>query len=125
MSEDDKGLRAELIDAIAQHPFIPNRDVAEALFDLSIWPVLERAIDAGQVLFARKPTGKPIDVAILGWMRATLTAIVGLRGMEHTVSRRQLLDSLYNFEASAREALADAERQNEALKPEQHFSKTA
>lgn len=103
-------LRDQLIDALVQDgSAFSHRSNAEAFFDARLWPVLDKAMEAGELLVARntKPQ-KPVHEAVTFWLHEVVSTIERLRGIQHTVSKRGLLDALFYLQKSAQTALADA-----------------
>lgn len=106
-SSNHDGLRTQLIDAMC---FKLQRDVAERLFDVALWPVLEAAIEAGTLTVWRN-TVKPIPVhlAVHIWLKGFLKLVEQIRGQEATTSKAAILKLLYQLEDQAKTAFNDAE----------------
>lgn len=106
-------LRKQLIDAMC---FKLQRNEAEKLFDVAVWPVLDAAMTAGELLVSRntQPTVS-VPEAVQTWLEGVLKVVAEVRAVEATVSKRELLVLLYKMEQNGAKALADI---NGALTPE-------
>lgn len=79
------------------------------MFEEAIFPVLDAAMKAGELLMHRATTPVlPVSDGIMVWLEQVTAMIADLHTREDTVSRRTLLNALYQFEESANMALADA-----------------
>lgn len=101
-------LRKQLIDAmISQDGVLPS--AAERIFDIALWPVLDAAMKAGELLVARNTTPQiPVADAIQGWLEGVITVVGRVRQDEKIISKAQLLKILFDLEAIAQRALTDA-----------------
>lgn len=107
MSNKD-GLRTQIIDAMSKYPMSPV--MAEDIFDQMVWPVLEKAVEAGKLVVWRNTVPqKPVDESIKIWLRACLGKITLIQDDEKIISKAQLLKTLYQLAVSAEHALAEAE----------------
>ena len=99
-------LRVQLIDAMK--PRFGDK-LAESVFQHDIWPVLSAAMDAGELLVARNTTPqKPVHRALTEWLEGCLTVVGKIKTNEFTVSRKELLNVLYQLSDGASQALKDA-----------------
>lgn len=99
-------LRVQLIAAMAPRLQQP---LAESVFDHDLWPVLQAAMKAGELLVARN-TGPQIPVAdaIQGWLEGVLIVVTRVREDEKIISKAKLLKILFDLERIAQRALTDA-----------------
>lgn len=79
------------------------------VFDECLWPILQAAMKAGELLVARN-TGPQIPVAqaILGWLEGVITVVNRVREDEKIISKAKLLKILYDLEQIGQRALTDA-----------------
>lgn len=114
-------LRKQIIDAMAEfgrreYGWSEDTIVAyvDDMFDVAIMPVLEAAMKAGVLLVHRATVPqKPVPDAIMQWLESCLHIVATVRPLEPTVSKRELLNMLYQLEKGAAEAVKDAK----AIKP--------
>lgn len=89
---------------------------ADVFFDSAIMPVLDAAMKAGELLLHRVTTPqKTVPDALVWWLEGCCNVITKVHAEEKTVSRRELLNILYQLEHSANKALEEAK----AIKPKQ------
>lgn len=102
-----ESLRAQLIDAMC---FKLGRNAAERLFDTALWPVLESAMKAGELLVHRNtgPVQKPVHEAITAWLGVVNYTVMRVKAEEPTVSKAELLKLLYDLDENCQRALAEA-----------------
>jgi hypothetical protein len=101
-----ESLRTQLIDAMAPRL---ERPLATSVFDHDLWPVLQAAMKAGELLVARNTVEqKPVADAILGWLEGVLTVVARVKQDEKIISRAQCLKILFDLERIAQRALTDA-----------------
>lgn len=106
-------LKEQLIAAMAPRL---QRPLAESVFEHDLWPVLERAMDAGGLLLARNTVKQlPVHEAIIRWLEATLYGLMFVQADPHTISKAKLLDVLSQLVIQASRALEDAKRINSSL----------
>lgn len=99
-------LREQLILAMTQRL---GSALAESIFQHDLWPVLDSAMTAGELLVARNTVPqKPVHTAITTWLEGCLAKVHMVHDEEATVSKRQLLYVLYQLQDGAARALADA-----------------
>lgn len=85
----------------------------EAMFDNAIYPVLEKAMDAGALLVGRNTKDRiPVHKAVLDWLQAVESHVQFIERNESTVSKRSLLKVIYQLGKSASNALHDANKIN-------------
>lgn len=115
------GLRTQIIEAMTNHfirysdDFVRCQKTATDAFDEAIMPVLDAAMKAGELLLHRATTPqKPVNEGIVEWLERCCHVIASLHHHEPTVSKRELLNVLYQLEEGANIALADARK----VKPE-------
>jgi hypothetical protein len=102
-----ESLKKQLIDAMSGRLGL---GVAESVFNHDLWPVLEAAMKAGELLVSRNTQEQiPVAAAIKGWLEGCVTVMARIREDEHTVSKRQLLRVLFELDAVAQQALKDSE----------------
>lgn len=115
-------LRTQIINAIEAsdhwHSYRYSSVKAELLFDEAVMPVLEAAMQAGELLMHRATTPeKPTAEKIMEWLENMCHSIAKVRDAEATVSKRVLLNVLYIAEEHGLKALADA-RAERGLRPD-------
>lgn len=99
-------LRKQLIEAMAQRLGGP---LAESVFQHDLWPVLQAAMSAGELLVARNITPQiPVAEAIQGWLEGVIKVVARVRADEKTISRASVLKILFDLERIAQQALKDA-----------------
>lgn len=103
---NDRGsLKEQLIASLEQRL---GRLMAESVFQRDIWPVLDAAMTAGELLVSRntQPTVS-VPEAVQTWLEGVLKVVAEVRAVEATVSKRELLTLLYKLEMNGAKALAD------------------
>lgn len=112
MNKNNDSLRTQIIEAMQEYKLANyyRADVPESeVFDKAIMPVLEAAMKAGELLLHRATTPqRPVADGIVFWLTSCQQIISGVRQVENTVSRREVLKILYELEESAIVALNDA-----------------
>lgn len=104
--EHQVSLRAQLIEAMTQRL---GSGVAESVFQNDLWPVLDKAMDAGELLVARNTVKQlPVHQGITQWLEVVGWTIQHIRNEEHVVSKATLLKVLYQLDESCKTALSDA-----------------
>ena len=99
-------LRQQIIEAMTHRL---GANLAESVFTLDLWPILEAAMQAGELLVARKTIEqKPIADGIIIWLMQCLSTIEVIKAGEAQISRRRALDTLYQLAVSAEQAVSDA-----------------
>lgn len=123
MKDNHAGLRQQLIDAMASG-LLPrlngmmnekplSETIATEIFDAKLWPILESAIDAGEVLFARPEAPQPtISNSIIAWMKRVTVLAFNIECDKHTLSRAKAIKLLIGLGEQAERALKDAEAIN-------------
>lgn len=87
--------------------------LAESVFEHDLWPVLDAAMTAGELLVARNTTPQvPVHVALIRWLQGISTTVEIIRTYEKTASKSELLKVIYQLEESGARALADAKAVN-------------
>lgn len=87
-----------------------GRQVAESVFTCDLWPVLDKAIDAGElVVWKNTIPQKPVHEAIKIWLHGCLKQVKAIRAEEPTVSKTEALRALYQLALGAEQALKNAE----------------
>lgn len=110
-SNNRESLRAQLIEAMTGRL---GPQLAESVFTHDLWPVLDAAMTAGELLVDRNTVApKPIDEAIVDWLKESLGIIKNVHQFEGYISKKRALKLLFQLEASAYVALRDAEAVNE------------
>lgn len=106
-------LRTQIIDSIIAYDngVAWRMDSPEVLFDKAIMPVLQKAMDAGDLLLGRN-TGEriPVHVAVVKWLEQVKEHVDMVRTKEAEISRRQYIKMIYQFGESAERALNDINR---------------
>lgn len=88
--------------------------LAKSVFEHDLWPVLDAAMTAGELLVARNTVPqKPVHEALVSWLEVCLGKVALVHEHEATASKRELLNVIYQFEENAARALADAKQVNE------------
>lgn len=91
-----------------------GRKLAESIFQCDLWPVLDKAMTAGELMVARNTQPViPVPVAIEKWLRDCVAIIGKVQPVENTVSRKEVFRLLYQLEHSAMRALADIDATKE------------
>ena len=99
-------LKKQLIDAMAPRL---GQLLAESVFQCDLWPVLQAAMKAGDLLVARNTEPqKPVADAIQGWLEGVITVVARVKQDEKTISRAQVLKILFDLDKVAQQALTDA-----------------
>lgn len=110
-------LRAQLIEAMTERLGAP---MAESVFQLDLWPVLEAAMKSGELLVHRATVPqKPVAECITSWLIQCVSVIERIKAQEHTVSKATALKTLYLLAVSAEEACHDAKAVENMLSPPQ------
>lgn len=101
-------LRTQLIDALVKSG--RTQTMSEAMYDGYLWPVLERAMEAGELLVHRNtgPVQKPVHEAITSWLEVVGWTVSKIKAVEPTVSKRDLLKFVYDLDEQCKVALAEA-----------------
>ena len=95
----------QLIEAMTQRLGAP---LADSVFQHDLWPVLDKAMEAGELLVARNTVKQlPVDTALKTWLEGCLVVIATVHQQEKTISKGGLLKLLYDLEASATRAMQD------------------
>lgn len=104
-------LKEQLIKAMWDTPELGlSTERATEIFEVALWPVLDAAMTAGELLVSRATTPqKPVAVALRDWLRGCITVVANLKKVEPTVSKRELLNILYTMDKMAQLALRDVE----------------
>ena len=98
-------LEKQLIDAMTQRLGGP---LAESVFKHDLWPVLDAAMTAGELLLSRATTPpKPVDEALELWLTQTVARLETIQTYIHTASKAQLIKMLNDIRSSAENALSD------------------
>lgn len=110
-SDTGQSLRVQIVEAMnryakekgwADRTPIFNAD----MFDEAIMPVLEQAMEAGQLLVGRNTKDrKPVDVRIKHWLEEVVGHCRMLEKEEAVISKRQCLKVIYQFGENAEKAL--------------------
>lgn len=99
-------LRSQIIEALTPRL---GQGVAASVFQHDLWPVLDAAMKAGELLVHRATTPqKPVHEALVEWLEGCCGVIALMHSHEATVPKAQLMKTLYQLEAGAAKALADA-----------------
>lgn len=111
--EHAHSLRQQLIEAIACHDSVidkmNSKAFAERFFQEAIWPTLDRAMEAGELLVARNTVKQtPVDIALKLWLNGCIATIGVVREHENVISKAALLKMLYSLDENATRALRDA-----------------
>ncbi len=105
-------LKEQMIKAMEQRLGAP---LAKSVFDHDLWPVLDAAMTAGDLLVARNTVPQtPVHKALVQWMENSLKVITFVRKEEAAVSRRAALRIIYQIEDGAQRALNDARKNQQA-----------
>lgn len=108
MTGPKDNLRHELIEAIACHE--GWEESAVALFDEAIMPILQAAMDKGQLLVSRTSKERiPVPVAMMTWIDGVLHLATQVMEQRNTISKRQLLKIFFSMAQNAAKAKADIE----------------
>lgn len=106
-------LRAQIIEAIEKFNILVDSDdsIAADMFDRAIMPVLQKAMDAGQLLVGRNTKDRiPVHTAVMRWLEQVVGHVRMIEQEEATISRRQLLKIISQFGETAQLAVNDAKR---------------
>lgn len=97
-----------------------GHELAKSVFEHDLWPVLDAAMTAGELLVARNTIPqKPVHEAITIWLEATCVVIKAMLQDEYTVSRAELIKAMYQLLDGAQRALVEAQSVKEkGLPPE-------
>jgi len=109
-------LRTQIIEAMRAYDIKLGRNdwSMDDIFDEAIMPVLDAAMKAGELLMHRATTPQlPVNDSIMAWLQGCCAVIAGIHLEEHTVSKRELLKVLYQLEAGANTAVAEARSVNQ------------
>lgn len=109
MSSDSLTLRDQIISAIDHHAD-EHESILNAfdLFDEAIMPVLQKAMDAGELLVSRNTQPRtPIPEAVKAWIEGVINLCTQVDVAQHTVSKRQLLKLFRVVGEQATRAKAD------------------
>lgn len=100
-------LRQQLIAAMAPRLGEP---LAQSVFNVDLWPVLDAAMAAGELLVHRNtgPVQKPVHEAITAWLEVVGWTVQKVKAEEHTVSKAILLNLLYDLDTQCQVALSEA-----------------
>jgi len=102
-----ESLKTQLIEAMTERLGAP---LAQSVFEHDLWPVLEAAMKAGELLVSRNTQEQiPVASAIKGWLEGCITVVAKVREDEAIVSRRTLLKILFEMDEVAQQALKDSE----------------
>lgn len=105
-------LRTQLVDSMADRF---GRSMAESVFQCELWPVLEAAMKAGELLVHRATVPQvQVSESIISWLTLTISKIEHVLLVESTVSRAQVIGMLKQLAVSGGEALKDAKSVNES-----------
>lgn len=109
-------LRIQLIAAM-EHRF--GKQLAESVFQCDIWPVLEAAMKAGELLVHRNtgPVQKPVSDALTSWLEVVHWTVSKIKAVEPTVSKRELLKFVYDLDDQCTIALGEARMVADMLSP--------
>lgn len=109
-----ENLKEQLISAM-ENRF--GRLLAESVFQCDLWPVLDKAIEAGELLVARNTRPVlPVPVALRTWLVALIETMKVVHKFEKSLTKEDLLRNLYSLESSASKALADAEQDDSRIR---------
>lgn len=103
-------LRTQIVDAMRPY-FIQGSHIPlpETVFDQAVMPVLQKAMDAGQLLVGRNTATRiPVHEAVITFLQGMRNFRNRVRENEATVSKRQLLTMLNQLGDDAERALKDA-----------------
>lgn len=102
-----KSLRTQIIDAIGCQT--GWEESAETLFDEAIYPVLEKAMENGNLMLSRN-TSKiiPVPTAIKNWLVGVIALAEQVEQQQHTVSKGQLIQLFKGLQEQAQRAYEDA-----------------
>lgn len=102
-----ESLRAQLTTAMATRL---GSALAESVFQHDLWPVLDKAMTAGELLVARNTDPQiPVHTAIRRYMNGCLSVFEKVRAQNSTIKRHELMQLVYSFEDGVRQALKDAD----------------
>lgn len=109
-------LRVQLIAAMEERL---GKQLAASVFQHDLWPVLEAAMKAGELLVHRNtgPVQKPVHEAITSWLEVVGWTVSKIKAVEPTVSKRELLDFVYDLDGQCKIALGEARMVAEMLSP--------
>lgn len=102
------GLRTQLLDAMYTRL---GSTLATEVFDCDLWPVLEKAIEAGELLVWRNTQPVvPVPEAITTWLKAVVNKIDGMRPFMTRMSRKEALNLIIQLHDQAKKALEDSQK---------------
>ncbi len=105
---DSKTLREQMIDALEDYRNQTGSDTTENYIDHGIMPVLQAAMDAGELLVSRNTRPKEhIAKRVDTWVRAVIQTAQNVHNNESTVSKRELLRVLYFLAEQAHAVVRD------------------
>jgi hypothetical protein len=112
-------LREQMIRRLVEYG-IANVDIDPwKLFDEAIMPILQKAMDAGQLLVSRNTQDRvPVDKSIIEWLEKICEHVTLLQENEAVISKKQCLKVIYQFGTEAEKALFEAKRHNDMIKKE-------
>lgn len=116
-------LRTQLIEAINNHKIDLSSDttIGEDMIDTAIMPVLQKAMQAGELLVGRNTKDRvPVNQGIIAWLEHVIVHVVMMRSNEAIISRRKALEVIYQFAEQAERALHEARVHNDRLKQQTH-----
>ena len=86
-----------------------SADINANMFDGAIYPVLEKAIENGNLMLSRNTKQIiPVPTAIKNWLVGVISLAKQVEERQHTVSKRQLLNLFHALEEQAQRAYEDA-----------------
>ncbi len=119
-----KSLRDQIIEAMDNHSLLYGRNepTIEQTFDEAIMPVLQKAMDAGELLVGRNTKDRvPVHKGIMDWMSMVCHHVdFIIRPSEAVISRRKCLDVIYQFAREAEKGLLEAKAHNNSLEQNTH-----
>lgn len=111
MSVNDKdSLKEQIIASMADRL---GRKMAESVFQCDIWPVLDAAMTAGELLVARntQPT-KTVPEAVEEWLEGTIAIIDKALKCKDEMSRGECITMIKQLNHSAKLALREIKIKN-------------
>lgn len=100
-------LREQLIKSLGDK--MNDYKLAEKVFDECLWPVLDKAMTAGEFLVARNTVPQmPVHAAITDWLIQVIAHVEMLKGNEAIISKAKLLSNLKELAENAEMALVQA-----------------
>lgn len=110
VNNKNQSLRAQIIEAMKDYGIDVSPCSPEMLFDVAIMPVLQRAMEAGELLVSRNTRPRiTMPEAAKKWIAGMVGFAEDVRQEEAIISKRQLLSIIYNLGESAARAMADIE----------------